>query len=165
MSSVSSGTQVVLFIIYLLVWLLILYSVDLFEEQAWIVWSSLLIGLVFAYLIIPYEQPDTEEEMRSHRESVNSIAFTIATVSLGMTYLLQSDTIKRDDIRHFYPLILIAFAFSILSVAVYNGKWTEYQFFITSITINLSIGCLLVAVLLGIHSIRSSRKFMIPEED
>lgn len=159
----SATLQVSVFIIFLLIWFGILFLINVFEEPNWVRWSAVIIGILFAYLSVPAYDLDTHEELRERFQNINSIAFTIATVSLGMTYLLQSKSIESDDVRQFFPLILIAFVFSVLSVAVYNGKYLKYQFLITSITINLAISSLILAVFFALHSLQETN-IEIPAE-
>lgn len=153
----------IVFFAFLIIWFLIMWGVDIFHEPNWVRWGAVLVGIFFAFISVPTEFKSEEKEQKEHIAGVNSIAFTIATVSLGMTYLLQSKTIETDDVRQFYPLILIAFVFSILSVAIYNGKYIKYQIMITIFSINLSIASLIVAVFIALHSLSESSIFEYPE--
>lgn len=155
--------SIIMFISFLIIWFLIMWYVQIFEEQLWIRMIVILTGIILAWLSIPETITNDPEEQKTHLTSVNSIAFTIATVSLGMTYLLQSNTIKSDDIKLFYPLILLAFVFSIISVIVYNGKYIQYQILVTIFAINLSIGCLIIAVVIALHSLKENPTFQISE--
>lgn len=155
--------SILMFLAFLAIWFLLMWYVKIFHEPNWVKWGAVIVGIVFAFISVPLEFKTDEKEQKEHIAGINSIAFTIATVSLGMTYLLQSKTIETDDVRQFYPLILLAFIFAIISVAVYNGKWIKYQILITIFSINLSIACLIVAVFIALHSISESAIFSYPE--